>query len=176
MPQSAELRELLDSGELIGPRLVIMGPTFSAPGGHPGVTVCRNNARCRAGLREVGDEDQARAYVRERSNRGIHTLKVIANFIPDVNIGRRRRAFRILFSPRSPTKHKRPGCALSQTPPVGGTCPRTSVLRESLIGPVLVGFGVRQHGRPEAISKRASSSASARVSRSSASYGEMSVG
>ena len=88
MPQSAELRQLLDSGELIGPRLVIMGPTFSAPGGHPGVTVCRNNPRCRAGLREVADEDQARAYVRDPSNRGIHTLKVIANFIPDVNIGR----------------------------------------------------------------------------------------
>ena len=88
MPQSAELRDLLESGELIGPRLVIMGPTFSAPGGHPGVTVCRNNPRCRARLREVADEDQARAYVRQPSNRGIHTLKVVANFIPDVNIGR----------------------------------------------------------------------------------------
>ena len=65
-----------------------MGPPFSASGGHPGVTVCRNNPRCRAGLREVSDEGQARAYVREPSNRGIGTLKVIANFIPDVNIGR----------------------------------------------------------------------------------------
>lgn len=88
MPQSAELRDLLESGEVIGPRLVLMGPPFSAPGGHPGVTVCRNNPRCRAGLREVSDEGQARAYVREPSNRGIGTLKVIANFIPDVNIGR----------------------------------------------------------------------------------------
>jgi imidazolonepropionase-like amidohydrolase len=88
MPQSAELRDLLESGEVIGPRLVLMGPPFSAPGGHPGVTVCRNNPRCRAGLREVSDEGQARAYVREPSNRGISTLKVIANFIPDANIGR----------------------------------------------------------------------------------------
>jgi hypothetical protein len=88
MPQSAELRDLLESGELIGPRLVIMEPRFLAPGGHPGVTVCRNNLRCRACLREVADEDQARAYAREPSNRGIHTLKVVANFIPDVNIGR----------------------------------------------------------------------------------------
>ena len=88
MPQSAELRDLLETGEAIGPRLVLMGPPFSAPGGHPGVTVCRNNPRCRAGLREVSNEDQARAYVREPSNRGISTLKVIANFIPDVNIGR----------------------------------------------------------------------------------------
>jgi enamidase len=88
MPQSAELRALLDGGELIGPHLVIMGPTFSAPGGHPGATLCRNNPSCRARLREVADADQARAYVREPSNRGIHTLKVVANFIPDVNIGR----------------------------------------------------------------------------------------
>ena len=88
MPQSAELRDLLETGEAIGPRLVLMGPPFSAPGGHPGVTVCRNNPRCRAGLREVSNEEQARAYVREPSNRGISTLKVIANFIPDVNIGR----------------------------------------------------------------------------------------
>ena len=30
----------------------------------------------------------ARVYVREPSNRDIHTLKVSENFIPDVNIGR----------------------------------------------------------------------------------------
>jgi hypothetical protein len=48
-----------------------MGPPFSAPGGHPGVTVCRNNPRCRAELREVSDEGQARAHVREPSNRAL---------------------------------------------------------------------------------------------------------
>jgi hypothetical protein len=44
---------------------------------------------------------------------------------------------------------------------------------KSLIEHALVGFGVRQHARAESISKRAPSSASARV-EISASYGEMS--
>jgi imidazolonepropionase-like amidohydrolase len=87
-PFTAQLRDALDRGELTGPRLVMMGPPFSAPGGHPGVTVCRNNPQCRAGLREVSTADQARAYVREPANRGIVTLKVIVNFIPDIDIGR----------------------------------------------------------------------------------------
>ena len=45
---------------------------------------------------------------------------------------------------------------------------------KSLMGDALVGFGVRQHARTESISKRAPSSASARIRVQGASYGEMS--
>jgi len=51
---------------------------------------------------------------------------------------------------------------------------RTHCCGKSLIGTVLVGFGVRQHARAESLSKRAPSSAFARVCDLSASYGEMS--
>jgi imidazolonepropionase-like amidohydrolase len=86
LPNITELRDRLDRGELMGPRLVVTGPTPSSPGGHPAVTVCRNNSFCRqAVVREVENEEQARKVVRDLVLAKVNAVKVtIDNSIASV--------------------------------------------------------------------------------------------
>jgi imidazolonepropionase-like amidohydrolase len=86
LPNITELRDRLDRGELMGPRLVVTGPTPSSPGGHPAVTVCRNNSFCRQGaVREVENEEQARKVVRDLVLAKVNAVKVtIDNSIASV--------------------------------------------------------------------------------------------
>jgi enamidase len=86
LPNITELRDRLDRGELMGPRLVVTGPTPSSPGGHPAVTVCRNNSFCRQGaVREVENEEQARNVVRDLVLAKVNAAKVtIDNSIASV--------------------------------------------------------------------------------------------
>ena len=86
LPNITRLRDRLDRGELIGPRLVVTGPTPSSPGGHPAVTVCRNSPFCRQGaVREVENEEQARKVVRDLVLAQVDAVKVtIDNSIASV--------------------------------------------------------------------------------------------
>jgi imidazolonepropionase-like amidohydrolase len=53
-PHIAEVRDQLEKGTLKGPRLVIVGPSLTAPNGHPIPAVCRTNLFCRdRAVREV---------------------------------------------------------------------------------------------------------------------------
>lgn len=66
LPYIAQLRDRLERGQLVGPRLLITGPIASSPGGHPATTVCRDNPFCRQGIaREIESEEQARQVVQE---------------------------------------------------------------------------------------------------------------
>jgi enamidase len=80
LPYIAQLRDRLERGELVGPRLLITGPTPSSPGGHPATTVCRDNPFCRQGLaREIESEEQARQVVRELARAKVDAVKVVVD-------------------------------------------------------------------------------------------------
>ena len=78
LPYIAQLRDRLERGQLVGPRLLITGPTPSSPGGHPATTVCRDNPFCRQGVaREIESEEQARQVVRELARAKVDAVKVV---------------------------------------------------------------------------------------------------
>jgi imidazolonepropionase-like amidohydrolase len=77
LPYIAGLRGRLERGEIMGPRLLISGPTATSPGTHPATTVCRMNPFCRQGIaREVGSEEEARQVVRELARANVDFVKV----------------------------------------------------------------------------------------------------
>jgi enamidase len=87
LPYIAALRDRLERGELVGPRLRITGPSFTAPGGHPATTVCQNNPFCRRlNTRELDGEAQARQAVQEVARAKVDAIKVI---IDDTVVGTR---------------------------------------------------------------------------------------
>jgi imidazolonepropionase-like amidohydrolase len=72
------IRQDLRDGMLAGPRLLVVGPSFTAPGGHPASTICRGDAWCRANrAAEVDSEKQARREVRRLAQRGVDAIKVV---------------------------------------------------------------------------------------------------
>jgi imidazolonepropionase-like amidohydrolase len=78
LPYIAQLRDRLERGQLVGPRLLITGPSPSSPGGHPATTVCRDNPFCRQGVaREIQSEEQARQVVRELARAKVDAVKVV---------------------------------------------------------------------------------------------------
>ena len=72
------IRRDLRDGTLAGPRLLVVGPSFTAPGGHPATTICRGEAWCRANrAAEVDSEEQARREVRRLAQSGVDAIKVV---------------------------------------------------------------------------------------------------
>ena len=77
-PAILDVSERLAAGALHGPRLLAVGPAFTAPGGHPAATVCAGNPFCRSQVAvEVDDPGQARAKVREVAKAGAAAIKVV---------------------------------------------------------------------------------------------------
>ena len=80
LPTIAELRDRLERGEIVGPRLRITGPPLTAPGGHPATTVCQSNPFCRRlNSRELESEAQARQAVREVTRARVDAIKVVVD-------------------------------------------------------------------------------------------------
>ena len=72
------IRADLRDGALAGPRLLVVGPALTAPGGHPAGTICRGDAWCRANrAAEVDSEEEARREVRRLAQRGVDAIKVV---------------------------------------------------------------------------------------------------
>ncbi len=72
------IRQDLRDGTLAGPRLLVVGPSFTARGGHPASTICRGDAWCRANrAAEVESEEQARREVRRLAQSGVDAIKVV---------------------------------------------------------------------------------------------------
>lgn len=90
LPEILEIRQRLERGDLVGPRLLTAGPLFTAPGDHPaGGPVCNENPFCRARFTvEVDDPQVARARVREVIAQGVDFIKVVIDrrLVPDVVI------------------------------------------------------------------------------------------
>lgn len=73
-----QTRRELRRGELAGPRVLGVGPAFTAPGGHPAVTLCRASDWCRAALAyEAGSEGEARREVRRLAELGVDAIKLV---------------------------------------------------------------------------------------------------
>jgi len=78
IPAILQVRQRLNDGELHGPRLFVSGPAFTAPGGHPTTTLCKDNRWCRLHLTaEVADVESARTRVRELADGGVDAIKAI---------------------------------------------------------------------------------------------------
>ena len=77
-PAVLDVREQLAAGQLAGPRLLVSGPVFSAPQGHPAVTICRNNPYCLEHMAvPVDDPALARARVAELAEAGVDFIKAV---------------------------------------------------------------------------------------------------
>ena len=77
-PAIMDVRRQIRAGELQGPRLLVVGSNFAAPGGHPGFTIFARNPWGRARyVIPVDDPAQARARVGELADAGVDAIKVI---------------------------------------------------------------------------------------------------
>lgn len=73
-----KLRDKLNSKEITGPNLLIVGPDITAKGGHPAATLGRDNPWIRKELsREVENEQQARQTVKELAENKVNFIKII---------------------------------------------------------------------------------------------------
>ena len=71
-----ELRTKVNDGKILGPRILLVGPCFTAPGGHPAVTLGRDDPWMRSEIAvEVDDEDVARREVRRLAGKGVDAIK-----------------------------------------------------------------------------------------------------
>ena len=71
-----ELRTMVNEGKILGPRILLVGPCFTAPGGHPAVTLGRDDPWMRSQIAiEVADEDSARREVRRLAGKGVDAIK-----------------------------------------------------------------------------------------------------
>ncbi|MCK2218325.1 amidohydrolase family protein [Actinomadura sp. ATCC 31491] len=73
-----ELRDRIAAGEISGPHLVVAGPVLTAPGGHPAVTVGKDNPWLRRRMViQLDSGDQARDAVRELHAAGVDVVKLV---------------------------------------------------------------------------------------------------
>ena len=77
-PHIVDVRDRLASGELRGPRLVVSGGIFTAPGGHPaGGLICNHQPFCAEHVSvQVDDTESARSWVRRYAESGVDYLKI----------------------------------------------------------------------------------------------------
>ena len=71
-----KLRDKLKSGEITGPELLIVGPNFTAPGGHPASTLGSNSLWAKSEMAiEVSTPEQVSEGIRELKEAGVDFLK-----------------------------------------------------------------------------------------------------
>jgi enamidase len=83
-PEIVEARARVASGHFVGPRLEVVGPVFTAPGGHP-TMMCRSGPRggphaewCLSHLAvQVDDPREAREGVRRVAESGVDAIKMV---------------------------------------------------------------------------------------------------
>ena len=81
-----KVREQVAAGEIQGPRIFLVGPTLTAPGGHPAATVLKDNPwRSAGGSRELTSETEARTIVRQLSELGVDAIKFVYQGSTDEN-------------------------------------------------------------------------------------------
>ena len=87
-PNILELRRKLADGEMRGPRLLAVGPLFTAPDDWA-TQLCQGNSDCKAKFTaELTSPEQARAKVREVAAAGVDAVKLVYDdrIVPDVRI------------------------------------------------------------------------------------------
>lgn len=77
-PFIIDVRDRVNRGDLVGPRLFVVGPAFGAPGGHPAATMCHEIPWCVNNVSvSTNDPAVARRAVDELSTAGVDGIKVI---------------------------------------------------------------------------------------------------
>ena len=78
-PEIIEVKQLIEIGELSGPRLLVSGPFLTTSDGHPIRMLCNGAAPiCRTSLiAELDDPESARAKVRELGEAGVDVIKIV---------------------------------------------------------------------------------------------------
>ena len=87
-PAILEVRRMLAAGDVRGPRLVVVGPVFTASNDWP-TQICDGDAACNSMLNAVvDDEEAARAMVQQLATAGVDALKLVYDDViaPDVRI------------------------------------------------------------------------------------------
>jgi imidazolonepropionase-like amidohydrolase len=73
-----ELRDAIDAGRVVGPRIATCGPAFTAPGGHPISTLWGNDPWLIENAARIPlDPEEARAEVRLLAEAGVDLVKVM---------------------------------------------------------------------------------------------------
>ncbi len=73
-----EVRRLLEAGTIQGPRLLVVGPVFSAPEGHPSVTVFAENPWLGSQItEEVAGFQEVRTTIERLAEKGIDGIKMV---------------------------------------------------------------------------------------------------
>ena len=86
-PWTVQMRDSERSGALLAPRIFVVGKLFTAPEGHPGVTVCHSRPWCVENFVVNTDDPQvARRSVREMVKGGVDGIKIIADRNPEPRI------------------------------------------------------------------------------------------
>ncbi|MFC2079112.1 amidohydrolase family protein [Candidatus Bipolaricaulota bacterium] len=77
-PQILQLRNRIEAGKLVGPRIAASGPIFTAPGGHPAGTIYKSNRYIlEHATRQVDAVDAARAEVQHLASDGVDQIKAV---------------------------------------------------------------------------------------------------
>lgn len=87
-PKILDVREMLANGEMRGPRLLAVGPVFTAPNDWP-TRLCGGNSYCLGHANaEMTSPEEARAKVRELAAAGVDAVKLVYDdqIEPDVRI------------------------------------------------------------------------------------------
>ena len=78
LPFVVEIRDQVAAGQLLGPRMYVSGRLFTAPKGHPAVTVCSSNEWCMERLTcNTDDPETARQCARDLAAAGVDGLKLV---------------------------------------------------------------------------------------------------
>jgi len=67
-----KLRTMVNEGKIPGPRVLLVGPCFTAPGGHPVATMGQHEVAV-----EVDNADTARMEVRRLAEKGVDAIKAV---------------------------------------------------------------------------------------------------
>ena len=73
-----ELRQLIEEGKVEGPRLLVVGPVLSAPGGHPSVTLFADNSWVRERLvAEMARVEDVKETIDRLAGKGVDGVKIV---------------------------------------------------------------------------------------------------
>ncbi len=80
-PFILDVRDKVNRGEIVGPRMFVVGPAFAAPGGHPGAgPICASKPWCARNLTiSTNDPAQARRAVDELADEGVDGIKLVCD-------------------------------------------------------------------------------------------------
>jgi imidazolonepropionase-like amidohydrolase len=86
-PHIIRLRDKISIGKLSGPRIFAVGPTITAPGGHPAGTIYKGNRYIvENAVRQISDANYAREEVRRLAEGRVDYIKAIYSDIDPMNI------------------------------------------------------------------------------------------